>query len=67
MAESGSGQYKYDLIGDWGKLPSGSSWGRVTGVAVDSQERVYVCQQLKDPPILVFDKDGNYPDNLFVG
>ena len=60
MAEAGSGQCKYDLNEDWGKLPSGSSWGRVTGVAVDSQERVYVCQQLKDPPILVFDKDGNY-------
>ena len=67
MAEAGSGQCKYDLNEDWGKLPSGSSWGRVTGVAVDSQGRVYVCQQLKDPPILVFDKDGNYLSSWGVG
>ena len=41
--------------------------GRVTGVAVDSRERVYVCQQLIDPPILVFDKDGSYLNSWGVG
>ena len=32
----------------------------VTGVVVDSQERVYVCQQQQDPPVLVFDRDGRF-------
>ena len=60
MPEVGSGQYKYEMIDDWGKLPAGWSFGVVTGVAVDSQERVYVCQQQQDPPILVFDRGGSF-------
>ena len=67
MVEAGAGQYRYDLIEDWARLPSGQSFGRVTGVAVDSRERVYVCQQLKDPPILVFDKDGSYLSSWGAG
>ena len=26
----------------------------------DSRERVYVCQQQQDPPVLVFDRDGRF-------
>ena len=60
MPTSGNGEYLYDVIEDWGKIPSGWSLGVVTGVAVDSQERVYICQQQQDPPVMVFDRDGNY-------
>ena len=67
MAEAGTGEYRYDLIEDWARLPSGWSFGRVTGVAVDSQERVYVCQQLKEPPILVFDKEGEFLNSWGTG
>ena len=67
MTEAGTGQYRYDFVEEWGTLPTGWSWGRVTGVAVDSRERVYVCQQLIDPPILVFDKDGSYLNSWGVG
>ncbi len=60
MTIVGAGQYTYELVENWSKLPQGWSYGVVTGVAVDSQERVYVCQQQQDPPILVFDREGNY-------
>lgn len=60
MVEVGSGSYKYDLIEGWGKLPEGMSFGAVTGIVVDSQGRVIVCQQQMDPPMLVFDRDENY-------
>jgi DNA-binding beta-propeller fold protein YncE len=60
MANVGSGSYRYEVVENWGRLPAGWSFGRVTGVAVDSQQRVFVCQQAQDPPVLVFDQEGNY-------
>ena len=60
MSTVGSGHYRYEVIEDWAKLPSGWQFGILVGVAVDSQDRVYVCHQRQDPPILVFDRDGNY-------
>ena len=67
MAIAGAGQYTYDVVENWCKLPQGWNFGRVTGVAVDSQERLYVCQQLLDPPVLVFDPEGNYLDSWGTG
>ena len=48
-------------------LPDGMQAGVVTGVVVDSQERVYLCQQQQDPPVMVFDRDGNYLDSWGTG
>ena len=60
----GSGKFTYELINDWGNLPHGEELGRAVGVAVDSEDRVYVIRAKKnppaDPPILVFDRDGNF-------
>ena len=67
MTKVGSGKYTYELIEDWGNLPPGWELGRAVAVAVDSQDRVYVFRAVKnppaDPPILVFDRDGNYLDS----
>ena len=60
MATVSSGPYTYDIVESWAKLPQGWTFGILVGVAVDSQERVYVCHQRNDPPILVFDREGNY-------
>ncbi len=49
----------YERIPDFFKLPSGQTIGVVSRVATDSQDRVYVFQR-KDPPVLVFDRDGTY-------
>ena len=59
MTTVGSGGYTYTLIENWAKLPAGETWGNTSSVATDSQERVYVFQR-KDPPVMIFDRDGNY-------
>ena len=52
-------KYDYELVQSWGTLPDGMTFGTVSSVAADSQNRVYVYQR-KDPPIVVLDSDGNY-------
>ncbi len=59
MTQVGTGKYTYELIRDFPKLPAGESLGMVSRVATDSQDRVYVFQR-KDPPVVVFDRDGKY-------
>ena len=59
MTTVGAGKFTYTLIQDWGKLPAGQSFGTVSAIATDSQDRVYAFQRT-DPPVLVFDRDGNY-------
>ena len=41
MTTVGTGKYTYTLIEDWAKLPQGESFGMVSAVATDSQDRVY--------------------------
>jgi DNA-binding beta-propeller fold protein YncE len=59
MATVGSGKYQYELIENWAKLPAGQTFGNVSAVATDSQDRVYVFQR-KDPPVMIFARDGAY-------
>ena len=59
MTQTGAGDYRYELIRDFLKLPPGESFGMVSRVATDAQDRVYVFQR-KDPPVVVFDRDGKY-------
>ena len=67
MALIEAGDFRFDIDDRWGRLPDGMAVGVVTGVVVDSQDRVYVCQQQQDPPVLVFDRDGNYLDSWGTG
>ncbi len=55
----GDGEYRYEVITDWAKLPSGWTFGWIPGVAVDSQDRVYVYSR-SEHPMMVFDRDGNF-------
>ena len=55
----GTGQFRYEVIQPFGLLPHGMEFGSTSHVAIDSIGRMFVTQQ-GDPPILVFDKDGNY-------
>src|SRR3989449_7590375 len=59
MTTVGSGSYQYEVMETWAKLPAGWTFGPVSAVATDSQDRVYAFQR-KDPPIIVFDREGNY-------
>jgi sugar lactone lactonase YvrE len=59
MTQIGNGEYTYELIRDFFKLPNGDSFGLVSRVAADGQDRIYVFQR-KDPPVVIFDRDGKY-------
>lgn len=59
MTQVGRGEYTYELIRDFCKLPAEQSFGLVSRVAADAQDRIYVFQR-KDPPVVVFDRDGKY-------
>ena len=63
MTQVGTGNHTYELIPDFLKLPNGEKFGLVSRVATDSQDRVYVFQR-KDPPVVVFDRDGKLPRRL---
>ena len=60
-ATVGTDKLTYELAQDFPKLPDGETFAVVSTVATDSQDRLYVFQR-KDPPVVVFDRDGNYLD-----
>lgn len=77
MKPVGTGQYTYEVIEQWGSLPAGMTFGPMSAVAADSQGRIYAFQR-KDPPVLVFDREGTYlnswgdsaiadPHGFFIG
>ena len=55
----GSGKYTYELVDGWAKLPAGWSFLDVGGLAIDSQDRVYVLNR-SPHPVMVFDRSGNF-------
>ena len=59
MTAVGASKYTYELIESWAKLPAGESFGMVSAVATDSEDRVYAFQR-KEPPIVIFDRQGGY-------
>jgi DNA-binding beta-propeller fold protein YncE len=67
MALIEAGDFRFEVDEGWGRLPDGMRAGVVTGVVADSQGRVYLCQQQQDPPVLVFDRNGNFLDSWGTG
>ena len=58
-ATLGSGQFAYEVIVNWEKLPDGVGWRETAGVITDAHDNVYVFSR-GDNPMVVFDKDGNF-------
>lgn len=61
----GDGDYQFEFVHDWAKLPAKYKWQTTHNVAVDREGRVYVIHEgrenLKDhPSIFVFDQDGKF-------
>jgi DNA-binding beta-propeller fold protein YncE len=50
---------RFELVEGWEQLPEGWSHGDVAGVAVDSQDRVYVFNR-GEHPLIVYDRDGRF-------
>jgi DNA-binding beta-propeller fold protein YncE len=59
MVTLGSGDYQYEPVEDWGKLPSGWSFKEIGGVGVDDRDNVYVFNR-GEHPMIVFDREGNF-------
>jgi hypothetical protein len=59
MPQVGAGEYRYEPVRDFFKLPAGQSFGMISRVAADAQDRIYVFQR-QDPPVVVFERDGTY-------
>src|SRR5579864_5633524 len=55
----GSGDYRYEQIDNWAKVPPGWSLHEVGAVGVDRQDNVYVFNR-GEHPMMVFDRDGNF-------
>ncbi|HIC20127.1 TPA: 6-bladed beta-propeller [Candidatus Poribacteria bacterium] len=53
----GSGDYRYEVVEGWGQIPQ---LGLVSGVACDSEDRVYVFNRSPQPAVLVFNSDGTF-------
>ena len=58
MVTLGSGDYTYEPVEGWAKLPPGWSFREIGGVGVDSKDNVYVFNRGAHP-MIVFDRDGN--------
>ena len=57
----GEGEYKYEAIHDWGKLPASANYGNAShGVTIDKQGLVYITHQGKPGSIFVFDPSGKF-------
>ena len=54
----GEGKYIYEMVDGWAKYPEGWSFVSVTGLAIDSQDRVYVLNRGAHR-VQVYDRDGN--------
>jgi len=55
----GDGELRYKLVRDWGRLPDGLTFDKVSGMAVDSRDRVYLFARTKDP-VIVLEADGSF-------
>ncbi len=52
------GEYVFEHVPGWGKLPEGWEWNHVVGLGIDSQDRIYAYNR-SEHPIIVLDTDGN--------
>jgi len=53
------GRFVYEVAEGWGRLPAGWDLVEVSGVAMDSQERLFVFNRGLHP-VIIFDRDGNF-------
>src|SRR6202166_4841627 len=59
MVTLGSGDYIYEPVENWAKLPPNWSFKEIGGIGVDSNDNVYVFNR-GEHPMIVFDRDGNF-------
>jgi hypothetical protein len=62
---TGEGEHKYEMIHDWGELPSNIKYGNTHSISEDAQGHIYVHHTVyKDSPssdsVVVFDEKGKF-------
>ncbi len=55
----GSGQFTYEALATWQKLPDGIRLQETPGVAVNSRDEVYAITRNTEHPVMVFHREGN--------
>ncbi|MBI4551888.1 MAG: hypothetical protein HY710_06450 [Candidatus Latescibacteria bacterium] len=58
----GDGNFHYEVVPNWGRSGEINAFGLVSGVACDSQDRVYLFIRSPQPEVLVFDPEGRLLD-----
>lgn len=53
-----AGEYSYELVEGWAKVPRGWSFMDVCGLSIDKEDHVYVLSR-SDRPVSIFDRGGN--------
>ena len=59
MVTTGTGEYVYEPVLDWAKLPPGWRFKEIGAVGVDREDNVYVFNR-GEHPMIVFDREGNF-------
>lgn len=62
----GVGDFQYEYVYGWPNVPRQIEFVECPGVAVDSQDKVYLLTRGADP-IVIFDKDGHYLNTIGKG
>ena len=60
MATVGNGDFVYEPVVDWAKLPPGWSFKEIGSVGVDKNDNVYVFNR-GEHPMIVFDRERQLP------
>ena len=55
----GSGDFKYELVKDWAKIPEYFILDDPVDLDIDSHDRIFVGSR-GNHPVLIFDRDGNF-------
>jgi DNA-binding beta-propeller fold protein YncE len=55
----GAGDFTFQVVRDWAKLPPGLVMGDVSDIAVDAEDRVYAFNRGQHP-VIVLDREGRY-------
>lgn len=66
MTKLGSGDFTYEELAEWAKLPDGWGFREVVDMVVDSQDRVYAFDR-GEHPITVFERDGTFVNSWGEG
>jgi DNA-binding beta-propeller fold protein YncE len=59
MVTLGTGNYTYEVVENWAKLPAGWGFKEVAAVGVDANDNVYAFNRGAHP-MMVFDRQGNF-------